>query len=363
MQRVSRAVLLLTAAVFGASVPAWGVDEVLLSAASFNPSLGEEVAVSYVLGTEDRVWVRVYDPDSGLVETLVDGETRAAGTHRESWNGRDFEGRVVPDEAYSFTVETASGDVHDPLTFSGGVVGDLTDGRFDRQGGTLTYRLPAASRVLVRLGIRSGPMLKTLVDWKPRAAGAITEYWDGKDQDGLIDLQSHPGFSALVTYVTLPASTVIAYGNAEETYREVKLGRARGRPSKPEREPTPELRDRLRPTGLVPDAWARAPEVSLSFPKLDDAGTEPPAVQEMVAVRVDVDPADRDQLQQEQFEIIFFVDHVFFAEAERGYLPFNWRWELGQLTAGEHVLTVNVSSFRGQVGVKSRKVRVVGPGE
>jgi len=347
------AVFLLASAAVGARTP-----EPRLSAASFNPSLGERLTVAYEMPVPDKVWVRFYDPDGGLVRILVDGEERAAGPHEETWDGRDLEGKVVPDEAYLVTLETASGEVYDPTTFSGGVVGDVTDGRFDHEGGTFSYRLPAASRVLIRLGVRSGPMLKTLVDWRPRVVGAITEYWDGRDEDALVDLASQPGFSVLVTYVTLPAATVITYGNGAESYRAYKLGRGQERPRKPEREPSPELRDRLRPTGLVPPAWGRAPKVSMSFPKLG-SDSEIPAVEKEVAVRVEVDPSDRDLLQSEQFEILFFVDNVFFAEAERGYLPFTWRWELEELPPGEHVLTVNVASFQGQVGVKSRKVQVV----
>lgn len=363
MRKIELHLLLMVALALCSRVDAQTIDGVRLGSASFNPSLGEEVILTYELGGAGKVWVRVYDPDSGLVRTLVDGEDREAGNHREVWDGRDTEGRAVPDEAYFLALETASGRVYDPTILSGGIVGDITDGRFDRQSGTLTYRVPAASRVLVRLGIRSGPMLGTLVDWKPRVVGSITEYWDGKDQDGIIDLRAHPGFSTLITYVTLPDATVITYGNAEETYREYKLGRALGRPQKPERELAPELRDRLRPTGLVPPAWARSPKVSVTFPKLDDELSDIPVVHNDVAVRVDVDASDWDLLQKEQFEIIFFVDNVFFAEAERGYLPMNWRWELEQLSPGEHILTVNISSFKGQVGVKSRKVRVVESGE
>jgi hypothetical protein len=257
------------------------------------------------------------------------------------------------------TVETASGRVDDPFMRSGGEVGDLTDGRFDRRGGTLTYRLPAASRVLIRLGIRNGPMLKTLVDWEPRVAGTITEYWDGKDEDGLVDLWGNPDFTVLITYVTLPEATVITYGNREESYRDYKLGRARDRNQKPDREPAPELAQRLRPEGLVPPAWARAPRVSMTFPRLSGQPMGVPQADDEVLVRIDVDPADRARLQEEQFEILLYVDTVFFAEAERGHLPFNWPWELQQLPPGEHILTVNISSFRGQVGVASRKINVV----
>ena len=334
--------------------------DVALSAASFNPSLEESVEIHYEIAQADRVTVHVYDADGGLVRTLVDAAERDAGTHKETWDGRDDDDRLVPDEAYTFTIETASGGVYDPTTFSGGAVNDIRDAQFDWDGGTVSYKLPAPARVLIRLGIHSGPMLKTLVDWKPRIATTITEYWDGRDEDRLMSLRGREEFSALITYVTLPDATVIAYGNDEQTYRAYKLRREDGQ-KKPNRPRQADSELRLRPEGLVPPAWSRAPQVLLTLPKYDDgdgADNHVPEVYELVDVRVDVHESDKDLLLRDQFEIIFFVDNVFFAEAERGYLPFNWRWELQQLPPGEHVLTVNVASFRGQVGVASRKVDV-----
>lgn len=339
-----------------AGLASGGIRSVALDEASFNPSIGEELRISYQLPDDDQVTLQVYDSDGGLVRTLVDGQPRKAGRRSEVWDGLDVDGEVVPNEAYLFTLETASGQVYDPTTFSGGIVGDLTEVDFDPATGTMTYRLPAAARVLVRLGVTNGPMLKTLVDWQPRPVGLVTEYWDGKDENDLFDLASDRGFSALITYVTLPSTTVITYGNRDETYRAVKLGRAADRPQKPERPPSDELASRLRPTGLVPPAWARAPQVSVEFPQNPELDV--PTVADEVTVRVDVDPSDREALARDQFEILFFVDNVFFAEAERGYLPYTWRWELLQIPHGEHILTVNVSSFRGQVGVASRKVQV-----
>lgn len=336
------------------------VKSVALSRAAFNPAVGEKVGISYELPQPQRVTVGIYDPDGGLICTLVDGEAREAGVHEELWDGRDVDGHFVPDEAYLFTLETGPGFVYDPTTFSGGVVGDLADAQFDRQSGTVAYKLPAASRVLIRLGIRNGPMHKTLVDWKPRVAGAITEYWDGKDEDDVVNLQDHVDFSTLITYVTLPEATVIAYGNREESYRDYKLGRGKDRPNKPERPRAPDPEQRLRPEGLVPPRWARAPRVEMTFPELSGENSATmPSARDALHVRVDVEESDRDLLLKDQFEILFFVDNIFFAEAERGYLPYNLRWELHQIPPGEHVLTVNISSFKGQIGVASRKVRVL----
>lgn len=354
---------LLAACVCGLALaaPARGLTEriadVRLSNTSFNPSSGQQVELTYRLEKRERISVHVYDPDDGLVRTLVDSQERTAGEHVEVWDGTDLDGRVVPDEAYYFVIETASGALYDPRTFSGGEVGDVIEVEVDRAAGTIVYRLPTSARVLCRLGIHNGPMLKTLVDWKPRVAGLITEYWQGWDEDGVVEFSSHPEFSGILTYVALPETSVIAFGNREATYREIKLGSGSGRPLKPQRPRVAQDGDRLRPEGLVPPAWARAPEVKLTLLGMA-AGTEVPEVGDEVRVRVEIDPADQERLQNDQFEIMFFVDNLFFAEAERGYTPFNWVWETHQLPPGEHVLTVNVASFGGQVGAASVKVRV-----
>lgn len=343
------------------SFPTFGredaIGEVRLDKAAFNPSAGQAVELGYRLAGTERISIHIYDPDDGWVRTLVDAEERPAGDHAETWDGRDVDGRIVPDEAYYFVIETATGEVWDPKTFSGGEVGHVKEIDLDRDGGTLGYRLPTSARVLCRLGIHNGPMLRTLVDWKPRVAGVITEYWQGWDEDGVVEFANHPKFSMLVTWVALPDASVIAFGNRETTYREVKLEIVKDRPKKPERPRVLSDEIRLHPTGLVPPAWARAPEVTLTFVEADDSPGVP-EVGDRVRVRVEADTIDHKQLENDPYEILFFVDNIFFAEAERGYSPLNWIWETHQLPPGEHILTVNLSSTNGQVGVASRKVRV-----
>jgi len=78
-----------------------------------------------------------------------------------------------------------------------------------------------------------------------------------------------------------------------------------------------------------------------------------------VLARIEVSDKDREVLTYQQFEIILFVDTVFHAEEERGYLPFNYPWELKNLPPGEHVLSVNIITFGDQIGVGSRKIKIV----
>jgi flagellar hook capping protein FlgD len=355
------AVLGLAVCVRGAAVQEL-VSHVTVSPSTFRQGQDKQVRLLFVLAEKQTLDIRIYDAEDGLVRTVTEATSFALGTNEVSWDGRDSGGNPVPDEAYTFMICGRSGPLYDPATFSGGVVGDITKAHFDRDAGTVVYSLPAAARVLIRLGIKSGPMHKTLVDWRPRVAGSITEYWDGKDESKLINVREHKDFNALITYVTLPEATVITYGNEKESYRDYELGRGKNRPKRPLRPRQPDPSGRALPVGLVPPASSRAPQVLISFPKImGDGKNSIPALTNTADIRVEVDHSDKEDLLRGQFEIIFFVDNVFFAEAERGYLPYNWRWEVNQLPAGEHTLTANISSFKGQVGVASRKVNVVKP--
>ncbi len=67
---------------------------------------------------------------------------------------------------------------------------DLSDARtFDPaagEQGTIRYTLSAPALVRVRIvdGDTPGIILRTLVDWQPRPAGACSEVWDGCDHHG-----------------------------------------------------------------------------------------------------------------------------------------------------------------------------------
>ncbi len=343
------------------------ISGVTPSSSSFNPSQREQVKVAYQLSRDAAVTVKVFDADFELVRILADKAQRKAGDHSEAWDGRDLDGKIVPNEAYFFTIEAedpSSGEtsVYDPTTFSGGEAFDIGAAKFDRASGTLTYRLPQPARVLIRLGItQGGPLLRTLVDWEPRISGEITELWNGKDADNVLEIWGLPKFRTLITGFTLPATSVITIGNTREEYRTYKLSLAQGRPKKLDRQwtaPRPPKRSRH---FALPRLWDHAPQVLISFPQLDPAQASEavPALKDKVVVRLDITGTNRDFIRNQQFEFIFFTDNVFFAEKEKAYVPYNFLWEVSQLPAGEHILTVNLVTSKGQIGVVSRKIKVM----
>lgn len=336
--------------------------DVKVTAASFNPSVGDTVSLSYQLSRNAKVTIKVFDPDQELIRALVSNASREGGKHQDVWDGKDDRGAIVPNEAYFFTIvadEPSSGQqvVYDPVTFSGGEQFDLGQATLSREEGTLSYKLSQPSRVLVRIGIAKSALLKTLVDWEPRVAGEITEYWNGKDADNLVEVWNQK-FSTVITYFTLPDASVITVGNAKTSYRDYKTGFTEPRPKK-EARPFSNRRT-ISPHFLASRLTDRTFNIALHFPDFpQEAPVEIPHGTQQLLVRVDVGPEGRQVLANEQFEIIVFVDHVFFAEEERGYLPFNYPLELSQFPPGDHILTLNIATFHDHFGVGTRKFSIL----
>ncbi|HKS29783.1 MAG TPA: FlgD immunoglobulin-like domain containing protein [Pyrinomonadaceae bacterium] len=338
------------------------IYNVTTSATSFNPSRGDKLELRYSIPRDARVSINIYDADRQLVRTLAEESPRKVGQNKETWDGKDLDGAIVPNEAYFFCVEAVDSSdqkvVYDPITFSGGESADITQGGVSRETGTLTYKLSQPSRVLMRAGVPGSALLKTVVDWQPRVAGEITEYWNGKDEDNLIDVLNVPNYLLILSYMTLPETSVITVGNEKYDYRAYKASLKSPRPVKAERAMTNGRK--ISPHFFKSRVTDRAFKVKLSFPELGTSeANDIPAVKGNLLVRVAAAEEDKDVISNQQFEIILFVNNVFYAEEERGYLPFNFPVELASLAPGEYVITVNVITFGDQIGIGSRKIRVV----
>lgn len=349
-------VLLAFAAAAPAAEPALGRFG-RLADAEFSPARGERIAIPIVLTRPAGVRLRILSPDGDLVRTL--GPRRLdAGRHVIEWDGRDDEGTVVPDEAYVPVLELEDGSgartVVDPRAGTGGeIVPDEALAVEVFRDGLIRYRLPAPARVLVRVGLKQGPMLRALADWTPRLAGSNVHRWDGWDRDRLLRVIDDPRVAVLVTAFRLPEPVIVATGNRRLAYPDYR--RLRGWP-----DPVPPARiaferdgRRLSPFASLPRMLQRDPRVLLEILE-----RPAPGGRGRLKVRVDIPPEDRWWLEQGLYEVAFFIDGRFEAEEEHGYVPITWVRDVAGLAPGRHVVTVNVAGFRGQVGVRSAAFEV-----
>lgn len=370
MKRFYKQILVVTIFLEILAIPSIGIsesnnsiiDNVKISGTSFNPKRGEDIGILYTLKESARVVIDIYDPDYGLIKRLIDNKTKKAGKNKVIWDGKDEKGGVVPNEAYFFTIkaitESNAKDIYDPATFSGGIEHDITKVKIDSISQTLTYKLPEMGRVMIRIGIKGGPLLRNLVQWEPRIAGEVTEFWNGMDEDNLFDLRNDPNFKMIITYFTLHENSVITYGNKDISYREYKSANI------------PEITKEKRPrndklTGIsphykIPRVVDYAPQITMTFPLVKERDSNGiPLLKGKVLVRVELNKNEKEFFTNQQYEVAFFLDKLFHAEEEVGYSPYNWVWNVSSVSEGEHILTLNMSSFKDQIGVISKKVKIV----
>lgn len=336
---------------------------------SFSPERSETFEIPVFIPSPVQlkaIQIEIRTGDDDLVRTLkAERISTAASKYPFEWDGRDSDGEIVPDEAYHpvLVVTDIDGETRrlDTRTQSGGE--EVYDFEKHIKPGTIEYILPSASRVLVRAGIKNGPLLRTVVDWEPRAKGFHAERWDGRGADGLVHIEQNPDVGYLIVGYQLPDKSIITYGNERETYRQYR--ERHGLPLRVTafEERLPERNGRvIRQEFYNPLLQQRSPGIEVVL--LDKESRQP--VDRIIGfgevlTEVRLDPLDEVYLDQERYEISFFIDNRFIAEEEQGFVPFVWRWSPGRLgiEPGEHLLTVNVSGYRGQVGARSLAFSVV----
>lgn len=329
----------------------------------FNPLKNEVFDLwvsSKVPGSIDVMFLSV---DGDEVRELPSQILTEPGSIRFSWDGRDSHGEVVADEAYIPVIQLVAKDgtktLFDPRESSGGAeFAPTLNAKAER---AISFKLDVPARVLVRAGIKSGPMLKSLLNWEVRDAGLSRLAWDGFESEGVVNLRERRDLALVATAFELPEHSIITYGNNTIDY--LSWRKKNELPvSMPDLSDAILARDgrRISRHYYLPRSIDADPRVQLrvvgDLPTTDDGV---PIISGPVSLQVDMNKDDQWALQQSLFEVAFFADFQFLSEEEQGYIPLTWRWNPVGLSTGRHILTVNVSGFNGQVGVHSLEVELV----
>ncbi len=332
----------------------------------FNPTHAQLFRIPVTISEPGTVMVALYTVDGDQVRALTPVKKAQAGTYNIVWDGKDANGKVVPNEAYIPVVELtidgkntpndSASQIFDPRKTSGGEEINITPQLSSEN--QLIFQLKKPARILARAGVQSGPLLNTLVHWQVRGAGRNVIFWDGYDQDRLTRLVGSDQLALLVTGFTLPDHAILTTGNTTMDYLSWRQQQAWSS-TMPDFSVLPFERDgkRLSRHHYLPRAIDIEPRVTLSIvDELPRNEASIPIVSGPVALRVNMNKDDQWAMQQSLYEIAFFVDHQFLSEEEQGYVPLTWRWNPVGLTPGEHIVTVNVTGFNGQVGVKGLRI-------
>jgi hypothetical protein len=357
--------LLLSAVFSGCSLhmvaesPIFAITEVSISPQSFNPSRNETAAITYRLSRSAFVNVKIYGPDDELIRTLLDKTPQRAGKQSVIWDGRDDQSRIVPDEAFIFTVsaETKDGQMalYDPSDTTAGETVYAEKFKIDKENGIVTYTLLEPARLSIRIGIENGPLLKTLVDWRPRLSGPNEEQWDGKDASGVIDLFNEVDYSVRFMTYALAENSAITTGNSSVEWFEYKSKKQEQRESEITKRGGEDTGILTYPGGGI----YREPQISVSLPEAKETtDTRLPVVSGITPVKVVIDKKDRKFITNERYELAFYLDFEFLAEEEEGFSPYTMVWDTREVSDGEHILTCNLIGFQEHRATRNLRVYV-----
>ena len=338
----------------------WGqVQLQRMSSAELASARGERVTYTVSTTQPGTLVLELLTGDGDVVRRLVKADA-GAGEHELAWDGKDERGQAVPDEAYcarALLQAAGSRALDDPCTRTGGEVLSGIQPQIAPTG-DIAYTLDQPARVLIRVGVKNGAMLRSLSVWRPRPAGRNLQRWNGFDDSGLIDLRNER-LALLVTAFRLPDFTVLTTGQDTLEYRGWRM--SQGWPERADMpvgdataSPLERNGQRIARQHYMARYKDREPRITVNLFGRDGqplaVGT---ALPDEVRISVDLHAEDRWLMQEQLYEVAFFVNGDFVSEEENGYVPIGWIWNTAALKAGRNMLTVNLTGFTGRVGTKT----------
>ncbi len=188
------------------------IQDVRASPAEIQP--GERLEISFRLAEPAATAVAVFDSDLRHVRRIDLGRVEP-GVHVATWDATDDSGGRVLPEAYSWTIfakTKSAAETWEPAGLHSRVAEQIGHYQWDPVGRLLSYRVPAAMRVWIRIGVNMGACLRVLVEGEPRPAGLVSETWEGFDDTGSVNVQSQPNWGIAIFGFRLPQPCVIVSG-------------------------------------------------------------------------------------------------------------------------------------------------------
>lgn len=338
------------------------ISEVLADPQRVNFSKGETSQISFNLNQAATIQVLILDADGWPIKHLVENTALPAGRNSITWNGKDDQNTIVPDEAYAIYIhaenETGIGD-YSPFNVSGIQKGLYPEIEKTQLPIRVTFTTYEPLRIQVRIGIDNGPLLHTITDFKPMWTGTHVLTWDGRDETGEPVVSDLEKVKVLASAFTLPDLFIMSYGSSIE-YCDYKFNKAQTSGNWNEiLELSEVMQNRPQPINFHPHAdrtrvTDRVP--TFSFVPLVRQSQNKSAKD--LQVTVSLDEISSYVLTQNRFEIKLYVNNELITEEEQGYAPYSFSVPWNEKWSEKILVTVNLATMRDQIGSGSRFVSV-----
>ncbi|MFC1604873.1 hypothetical protein ACFL5F_07590 [Planctomycetota bacterium] len=278
------------------------------------------------------------------------------------WDGRQNSGELAAGNVFLYVIEatTPSGEkiIYNRAPETGGLKVKPLEYTFDKNSGKISYVLPKACMVRLRAGLKDGMLAQTLIDWEPRKSGRHTLTWNGKDQSGLLNLRNHPELKLDLTCYRLPDNSIIVTGKTipltlPKTSNNSQQEGNQTKSSNPWSTTNKYLHYQHEPY------HCHEPRFTVTFPNVSQQSENNiPIVSRITPIRVELAPQDARYIISKRFEVMLFIDGIYYFEMEEATSPYTFNWDTDGFNPGLHTLTVNVMSYDDHIGVKSLQVMI-----
>jgi len=314
-----------------------------------NLSLKEAVFGQLVIVTQD----------GDVVKHVMQPDEYAAGVHKVEWDGFDDGGELVPEEVYfpvwlaGSSVKGGAGQMEKAVVLSSGGEPIEIEAEFNAALNQLEIETGASSRILSRIGVDHGPLLKTAINWMPVNKGRhiikdVLPY----------TLLSHilandVTLKVMATGYRLPDNAIIVNSTSTQGYRTQDYREYRN------------YRQWLEINTLSLDAavMREGKRLSMAFNKPIYRNASPVIeakwldAEDGSYLQIGIAKQDLVETNNSFFEVAIFSDFKFHEEQEQAFVPFTYKLPDEVVAKGAKWLTVNISSYSGQVGTLTLELK------
>ncbi|MBU1043860.1 MAG: hypothetical protein KJ915_05615 [Candidatus Omnitrophica bacterium] len=325
------------------------ITNVSLDKKAINPVKNEAASIRFRLNKKAQISAKIYNSLDQLVREIKSRDMCKSGYNEIIWDGKDKDGQIVIPDAYVYTLtgyDQKNNElmVFDPADETGGLTLAIREFATDSTRGQITYVLPKAARVRIRIGLKNGgPLLRTLIDFKPQPAGRNNLIWDGFDSSHVFNFLGNENLFINISAFSLAENSIIVdysqpiISNETKNYSDAEM-RIKKETDLPKDMHALHERDKCH----EPDFGFQV----MYENKKDD----------IIPIKIRLSDKDKIELIGTRYEIVFFLDNVFIFEEEEGISPLTYQFDTKGINSGKHLLTINLHGFDNHVATRSEEI-------
>jgi hypothetical protein len=322
----------------------------------FKPSIHEQAKILFRLNRDGQVLVKIYDRRAFQVREFAIEYIEANKVITVAWNGKDDQQRLVPDEAYFFTIEAT--DIkgnraeYDP-TVSMRTRFTPMQVNYDPAAQKLSFTTDVDAVVDIRAGVANGgPLLAKLIEWKPYMQGVHEIAWDGWDAQHVIQITAIQGYQLYAQMTPLPGYSLFTVGYPDGNDQIYSLAFAR---DELKRKLETDFSDQLFSQLDASPYKNLTPVFNFEFSGVLSTADNLPVLGNEAGITIRLQESVKQRVTETRYEILVFVDYKFLTEIEEGRSPARVNIDTSKLAVGDHVLTVNLVTLQGGLAALSKR--------